>query len=126
MDTGLAAYLAGMDTPEALEASCLTGSMLETYAFTEIMKSYWHNGREPNIFFFRDADQREIDFVIEQNGMLYPVDVKKTATPSRSDAQNFRALRVLEKPLGTGAIMCLRQTVAPLAENLVAVPVWEI
>jgi predicted AAA+ superfamily ATPase len=126
MDTGLAAYLANMDTPAALEASYLTGSMLETYAFAEIMKSYRHNGREPDIFFFRDADQKEIDFVIEQNGTLYPIDVKKTATPSRADAKNFEALRRLKKPLGVGAVVCLRQTVAPLAENLVAVPVWEI
>jgi predicted AAA+ superfamily ATPase len=126
MDTGLAAYLANMDTPEALEAGYLTGSLLETYVFVEIMKSYWHNGREPSIFFFRDADQKEIDFVIERNGTLYPIDVKKTGAPSRADAKNFSALRKLGKPVGPGAIVCLRRTAAPLAEDLLALPVWEL
>jgi predicted AAA+ superfamily ATPase len=126
MDTGLAAYLASMDTPEALEAGYLTGSILETYAFAEIVKSYWHNGREPSVFFFRDADQKEIDFVIERNGTLYPIDVKKTAAPSRADAKNFSALRKLKKPVGTGAILCLSRTAVPLADDLLALPVWDL
>ena len=126
MDTGLAAYLAHMDTPEALEASYLTGSILETYAFAEIVKSYWHNGREPSIFFFRDADQKEIDFVIERNGILYPIDVKKTAAPSRADAKNFSALGKLKKPVGTGAILCLNRPAVPLAEDLLALPIGDL
>jgi predicted AAA+ superfamily ATPase len=126
LDTGLVAYLASMDTPEALEASYLTGSILETFAFIEIIKSYWHNGQEPNIFFYRDADQKEIDFVIERNGALYPIDVKKTATPGRDDAKNFTVLRNLKKQIGVGAILCLRPSIVPVTDNLVAVPVWEI
>jgi len=59
MDTGLCAFLAGMDTPKSLEAGYLSGAILETWAFIEIMKSYWHNGEDPAIYFYRDADQRD-------------------------------------------------------------------
>ena len=126
LDTGLCAYLAGMDSPETLEAGYLTGSILETFAFCEILKSYWHNGIDPNIYFYRDDDQKEIDFLIERNGTLYPIEVKKTATPTLNYAKNFAILKKLNKPIGDGAVICLRHESLPLSENIIAVPVWEL
>ena len=101
----------------------MSGAVLETYVFGEILKSYWHNGKTPNIYFYRDADQREIDFVIEQNGGLYPVEVKKTATPSLTAAKSFNALNSLKKEVGTGAIICLRKKDIPLSRDIIAIPV---
>jgi len=126
MDTGLCAYLAGMDSKLTLEAGYLTGSILETYAFIQICMSYLHNGKEPNIYYYRDTDQKEIDFIIEQNGILYPLEVKKTATPSQKDIRNFSILNKLNKPIGEGAIICLRSSWLPLSDKITAIPVWEI
>ena len=126
LDTGLCVYLAGIDSVQALEASYLTGSILETYAFCEILKSYWHNGLEPNIYFYRDGDQKEIDFLFETNGMLYPAEVKKTAIPTKQDAKNFDLLKKLQKPIGHGAVLCLKSDYFPLSENVTVVPVWDI
>lgn len=126
MDTGLCAYLAGMDSPETLEAGYLTGAILETYAFIQIVMSYLHNGKEANIYFYRDGDQKEIDFVIEQNAVLYPIEVKKTATPTMGDAKNFPVLAKLQKPVGDGAVICLRNSPLPLSENVVAVPIFSL
>jgi len=126
MDTGLCAFLCGMDTPKSLEAGYLSGSILETWAFIEILKSYWHNGEDPLIYFYRDADQREIDFVIERNMTLYPIEVKKTSTPSADSARYFALLEKLKKPVGTGAVLCLRPSPLPLNKNAVALPIWEI
>ena len=126
LDTGLCAYLAGMDSPETLEASYLTGSILETYVFCELLKSYWHNAINPNIYFYRDDDQKEIDFLIEKNGALYPIEVKKTATPTLKDAKNFAILKKLNKPIGDGAVICLRPASLPLSENIIAVPAWNL
>lgn len=126
MDTGLCAYLAGMDSPETLEAGYLTGAILETYAFIQIVMSYLHNGKEANIYFYRDDDQKEIDFVIEQNATLYPIEVKKTATPTIRDAKNFPILAKLEKPIGDGAVICLRNSPLPLSENVIAIPIFSL
>jgi hypothetical protein len=127
LDTGLASYLARIDSPQALEASYLAGSMLETYAFIEILKSFWHNGSDPLIYFYRDTSQKEIDFVLEKNMTLYPVEVKKTALPGLSDAKNFSVLKKLGKQIGTGAIICLSSNFSPLPkQDIIAVPVWEI
>jgi predicted AAA+ superfamily ATPase len=126
MDTGLCAFLSGFNTPESLEAGSLNGAILETWAFAEILKSYWHNGKDPSIYFYRDADQREIDFVIEQDMTLYPIEVKKTSAPGADSAKHFPLLEKLKKPVGTGAVLCLRPSALPLNDNAIAMPVWGI
>jgi predicted AAA+ superfamily ATPase len=126
LDTGLCAYLTGWDTPQALGKGALSGAILETWVFTEILKSYWHNGKEPLLYFYRDHDQQEIDFVIEQNGMLYPMEVKKTAAPHKADLRNFGALAKLGKPVGQGAVLCFQPGYQPISREVMAMPVWGI
>jgi len=128
LDTGLACFLASIDTPEALEASYLAGAMLETYALTEILKSFWHNGESArNLYFYRDANQKEIDFLLERNMTLYPIEVKKTTMPSARDTANFALLGTLKKNVGTGTLICLNSNIAPIPKiNALSVPVWEI
>jgi len=128
LDTGLACFLANMDTPEALEASYLNGSMLETYALCEILKSFWHNGEDSrSLYFYRDANKKEIDFIFEKNMTLYPVEVKKTASPDTGDSANFGIVENLKKPVGKGAVICLGSDIMPIPKrNAVTVPVWEI
>ena len=126
MDTGLCSYLGGFDTPKSLEAGYLNGAMLETWAFIEILKSYWHNGLEPLIYYYRDTDQREIDFIIERNMTLYPIEVKKTSVPTADNAKNFSLLEKLKKPVGIGAILCLRPSALPVNQKVIALPVWDV
>lgn len=123
LDTGLAAFLTGWDSPQSLEAGAMNGAIMETHVFSEILKGYWHNGRYPNIFFYRDADQREIDFVFEQNMTLYPVEVKKSATPSLSGAKSFARLKGLKRDVGHGALICLKEGHIPLSQEVTAINV---
>ncbi|MCL2042739.1 MAG: ATP-binding protein [Treponema sp.] len=126
LDTGLASFLCSWDSPASLMNGAQSGAMLETYVFTEIMKSYWHNGDVPNIFFYRDTDQKEIDFIIEKNMTIYPIEVKKTAAPNTKDYSAFKTLSVFKKPIGTGAVICLSDKTISIGKNVIAVPVWEI
>jgi predicted AAA+ superfamily ATPase len=74
----------------------------------------------------RDKAQNEIDFVIEEGGVLYPVEVKKTAIPPKNDIKNFRLLEQFKLKIGTGVVICLRHEPLPLDENSLALPIWEI
>lgn len=123
LDTGLCAYLTGWDSPKTLEAGAMNGAIFETYVFAEILKSYWNNGKEPNIYFYRDKEQREIDFVFEANGKLYPVEVKKTATPSLANIKSFSVLESLKKPIGEGAVICLYKDSFPLNRDVNLIPI---
>jgi predicted AAA+ superfamily ATPase len=128
LDTGLACYLANIDTPQALEASYLAGSMFETYVLCEILKSFWHNGENTrNLYFYRDSNKKEIDFILEKNMTLYPVEVKKTASPDSGDYANLNIIDNLKKAPGQGAVICLYPEIMPVPKkNAAFVPVWEI
>ncbi|MDR2066651.1 MAG: ATP-binding protein [Endomicrobium sp.] len=127
LDTGLASFLCSWDSPDSLKNGAQSGNMLETYVFSEILKSYLHNGDKPNIYFYRDKDQKEIDFIIEKDMTLYPIEVKKTANPDFGDYKNFKTLSIFKKKVGTGAVICLYKKVMSIPnENIIIVPVLEI
>jgi len=123
LDTGLAAYLTKWPNPASLEAGLMSGAMLETWVFSEILKSYWHNGKHANIYFYRDTDQQEIDLLLEFGNTLYPVEIKKTASPSTRSHFRFTVLDKLDHDIGPGAILCFVDRDIPLSEWVTAIPV---
>lgn len=126
LDTGLAAYLTEWSSPETLAAGAMAGPMLETHVLCELLKSWWHRGKAPHLYFYRDREGQEIDFLFVQDQVVYPLEVKKTASPRREMARPFAALRRLKQPVGEGAILCLCPQTVPLARDVDAVPVGVI
>lgn len=123
LDTGLCAYLTQWNSPEALEAGAMSGAILETYCFAEILKSYWNNGLSPNFYYYRDKDKREIDLIIEQNGTLYPIEIKKSAAPREQDIKHFKVLDQFPLKKGHGALMCLMDKDIPINREVTALPI---
>ena len=123
LDTGLCTYLTRWPDANSLQAGAMSGAILETYLFAEILKSYWHNGLEANFYYYRDTDQKEIDLVIETGEALYPIEFKKTATPSQTASKNFSALEKLGKKIGQGAVICFVEKDIPLSREVTAIPV---
>ncbi len=66
-------------------------AILETAAIVEVIKSYWHVGLQAPIYYYRDRDKREIDLLIIQNRRVYPVEVKKTASPRKKSFNDLPA-----------------------------------
>ena len=122
LDTGLAAYLTKWKTSEVLEAGTMAGNFFENYAIVEIIKSYYNSGelRAP-VYFYRDKEKREIDLIIEQNGKLYPIEIKKTANPSKDMIENFKVLETV-KEVGEGAIICMYDKIINLDEKNKVIP----
>ncbi|NLS96896.1 MAG: ATP-binding protein [Planctomycetaceae bacterium] len=126
LDTGLAAYLTEWSSPETLEAGAMSGAILESWAVAEVIRSYWHAGRQAPIFYYRDKDRREIDLLIFRDGTLYPIEVKKATAPSKKDIRHFSILDRLDVPRGPGAVLCLTESPMPITETVWAVPVSHI
>jgi len=126
LDTGLAAYLTEWTTPETLEAGAMSGNILETFICTEILKSYWHNGRHAPLYYYRDKDKREVDLLIVQDNTIYPIECKKTGFPAMDSLRHFNALESLKMPIGDGAFICLCETLLPLTKQVQAVPVYSL
>ena len=138
LDTGLAAYLLKWGNPEALEKGAMSGAFFESYVFSEIYKSYLNAGKEPPIFYYRDKDKKEIDLLLYQNGILSPIEIKKSASPGKAAIKNFRVLEPittepahaglesLKVEIGTGSVICMANDLLPLDEKNWYVPVWLI
>ncbi len=126
MDTGLACYLTGWKTPETLETGAMNGAFFETYVVSEIIKSYWHNGKNPNIYFYRDKDKKEVDVILEENGTLYPIEIKKKTNPTPDDIKAFGLLNKFKMRIGNGGVICMAQTHLPLTKEVNVIPVGYI
>ncbi|MDO4839881.1 MAG: DUF4143 domain-containing protein, partial [Desulfovibrionaceae bacterium] len=124
MDTGLACFLTGCSTPQLLENGYMSGAMLETFVVSEIVKSWWHNGKQPAIYYYRDKDKREIDVIIEENLLLYPIEIRKKSNPGARDIKNFNVIeKVLGKKRGHGAVLCMAENYLPITQDTDAVPI---
>ncbi|MCQ2603517.1 MAG: ATP-binding protein [Spirochaetia bacterium] len=128
-DTGLCCYLSKWYSGEALEESAISGNIFETFVVSEIIKSFTNEGMEYdfNLFYYRGNDKSrdsEIDLIIEQDGILYPVEIKKSASPNVSMANAFNVLdKEVEKKRGLGVILCRYDQKLYLKENLVVLPI---
>ena len=130
-DTGLACYLTRWLTADALKCSAVAGNMFETFMVSEILKSYTNEGKDYrfNIFYYRGKDKRttgenEIDIIIEENGVLYPIEIRMSGNPKASmGATNPILDKIIGKSRGMGVILCLIDKKTYLRENLVALPI---
>ena len=130
-DTGLACYLTRWLTAEALKNSAVAGNMFETFVVSEILKTYSNEGKDYkfSIFYYRGKDKRasgenEIDLIIEENGILYPVEIKMTGNPKAAMGGTNQVLdKIPDKKRGMGVILCLIDKKTYLRENLIALPV---
>lgn len=125
-DTGLVCYLTRWSSPEVAESGAMSGALLENYTVSEIMKSYQNAGLEPYLYFYRDRDAKEIDVILEGDGKLCPLEIKKTAMP---DKRLTRVFSVIEKGplrLGTGAVLCMSDKFSAFDSNNLIVPIWMI
>ena len=131
-DTGLAAYLTRWLTPETLANGAMSGAFFETYVISEILKSYSNAGFDYRYYvsYYRGKDKQagkesEIDFIIEQNGTLYPIEIKKNSKVNAEMTSAFTILdKVEEKKRGMGAVICSCPAPGKLRDNIWQLPVW--
>ncbi len=122
LDTGLVAYLTKWKDKDVLESGVMAGNFFENYVIVEIIKSYYNSGElRPPLYFYRDKEKNEIDLIIEQNGKLYPIEIKKTASPKLDMIKNFGFLEGV-KEIGEGAIICMYDKILDLDEKNKSIP----
>ena len=128
LDTGLACWLLGWNTPEQLTNGAMWGHIFESFVFAEILKSYYNDGIvKPPLYYYRDTDKNEIDLIISNGDTLYPVEIKTTSEPTKSMVKSFRCLENIPgKKVGSGSVICLAKELLPLTDNVWIFPVCYI
>ena len=141
-DTGLASYLTRWLTTETLAFGAMNGAMFETYVISEILKSYANQNIDYRycVSYYRGKDktrkkvdgvtieeESEIDLIIEENGVLYPIEIKKNTSERASATGAFTVLdKIPEKKRGMGAVISPCPQPGKLRENVLEIPVWYI
>lgn len=125
LDTGLAAYLTKWNTPDVLKNGAMAGAFFEAFVISEIIKSYYNKGiLELPLYFYRDKNMNEIDLLIEDNGILYPLEMKKHADPQKKDIASFNQLdKIPSVKRGPGGVICLYDNLITLKDNDHVIPV---
>lgn len=100
-DTGLLCFLLGLDEPAALLASPLLGAVWETFVLGQILRARAANASAGQVFFWRDAQNTEVDFVIEHNGRLRLIEVKWAET--LTDPRLLKNLTKVREEIGDRA-----------------------
>ena len=122
-DTGLVCYLTRWSSPETVMVGAMNGALLENYVVSEIMKSYQNAALEPYLYYYRDKDTKEIDLIIEGDGKLCPVEIKKTATPDKKLTQVFHVIDKSPLKRGTGAVLCMAEKLSAFDHDNLIIPV---
>lgn len=125
-DTGLVCYLTKWSSAETLESGVMNGAILENYAVAEIRKTYLNCGKEPYLYYYRDKDAREIDLVLEHDGVLEPIEIKKTSNPGPALTRVFGVLDKSSVPRAKGAVVCMKPELSMIGRDNFIVPVWMI
>lgn len=125
-DTGLAAWLSDMTTPEALRTSYMNGSFFENFVISELRKSWLHNGKRPSFFFYRDSNFNEVDLLIKEGTQYFPIEIKMSETPEASMVKAFDCIRGGTFTRGPGAVICFTETPCFLKPDVVAHSIWDI
>lgn len=138
-DTGLVCYLTKYQTPATAMNGAMAGALFETYVVSEILKTFSNAGKDYRMYvtYYRGKDkirriensektvkEAEIDLLIEQDDVLYPIEIKMSANPKLTMTNAFDVIeKIPEKKRGTGAIICMYESVLWLKDNIVALPV---
>ncbi|MCD8021625.1 MAG: DUF4143 domain-containing protein, partial [Lachnospiraceae bacterium] len=125
-DTGLVAYLTRYSSPDILQNGAINGAILENYVVSEILKSYQNNAQDCLLWYYRDKSSNEIGMVMESDGQLHPLEIKRSVNPGSELAGVFSILDKGAVPRGTGAVLCMRSELSAINSQNYIVPIWMI
>ena len=125
-DTGLVAYLTRYSSPEILQNGAINGAILENFVVAEILKSYQNNAQDCLLWYYRDKSSNEIDMVIESDGRLHPLEIKRSVNPGSELVGAFSILDKGSVPRGKGAVLCMRPELSAINAQNYIVPIWMI
>ena len=99
-----------------------SGAFSETFVVSEILKGYCNKGEEPNLYYYRDKDRKEIDLLIVEGDEIYPIEIKKNKYPSEPD-KNFSVLKHFNLKVMPGIVICLADELTPYNRNCWLCPI---
>lgn len=80
VETGLAAYLLGIESIEQMRRDPLRGHLFENMIVMDCMKTQYNQGLDHHLYFYRDQQKHEIDLIYKKGNQLLPIEIKSSKT----------------------------------------------
>lgn len=119
---GLCAYLCMWTSRDTLMNGAANGHYFENYVVGEFLRTYTYSPQKVNMTFYRDMNQKEIDLVIEREGKLHPIEIKRSSFPEKKAIKSFGLLEKSSQEVANGGIVCMTDRVFPLDERNIYIP----
>ncbi len=91
-DPGLACYLLDIESPKQLALDKMRGAVFENLVVMECIKHRFNQGKEGNVFFYRDSNGQEVDILVKEEGQLTAIEVKSSMTYQTDFAKTLKML----------------------------------
>lgn len=121
-DTGLCAYLSMWLTRDTLMSGAASGHYFENYVVIELLKNFAYSPSKANLTYYRDSNAKEIDVFVEENGVIHPLEIKKSANPDRREVKKYEVLDKVNLERGCGGIVCMCEEVIPIDSKNCFIP----
>lgn len=121
-DTGLCAYLSMWLTRDTLMNGAVSGHYFENHVVVELLKSFSYSSNKANLTYYRDSNSKEIDVIVEENGYVHPLEIKKAASPDRREVKKYEVLDKTSLQRGNGGIICMCEEVIPIDQKNCFIP----
>ncbi len=121
-DTGLCAYLSMWLTRDTLMNGAVSGHYFENHVVVELLKSFSYSSDKANLTYYRDSNSKEIDVIVEENGYVHPLEIKKAASPDRREVKKYEVLDKTSLQRGSGGIICMCEEVIPIDQKNCFIP----
>lgn len=117
-DTGLSTFLSMWLTKDTLMNGAANGHYYENYVVMELVKNYAYAKDKANLSYFRNSNDKEIDVFVEENNLIHPLEIKKSASPDRREVKKYDVLDKASIARGSGGIVCMCAEPVPIdAQN---------
>ena len=121
-DTGLSAYLSMWLTRDTLMNGAASGHYFENYVVVELLKSFAYAPLKANLSYYRDQNAKEIDVIVEENNLLHPLEIKKSANPDKREIKKYGLLDKANMERGWGGIVCMCEETIPIDNRNCFIP----
>lgn len=106
LDTGLACYLLDIESSEQLARDKMRGALFENFIVAEALKKRYNNGKESNLFFYRDSNQNEIDLLLKKHSGLCGIEIKSAMTYHKDFEKTLKRMdELIKEPVESRAVV---------------------
>ena len=109
-------------TRDTLMLGAASGHYFENYVVIELLKSYSCSPDKANLTYYRDSNAKEIDVIVEENGLVHPLEIKKSASPDRREIKKYAVFDKTALMRGSGGIVCMCEEVIPIDQKNCFIP----